>query len=392
MSEASVRALDHAKAFVQRIAADKCIKSPSLYFDRQAIEHNIDAMIQRVKDPARWQPHIKTHKCGEIVQLCLERKIRHFKCATLYELELIALVAARDACSVEILCAYPFYEAQWTDARRLEQAHPRASITWLIDSPEHFDHLTTHPASSGASLKLALDVDTGMHRSGAAPERWTPFLQTRAPELRNSVHSIHLLHGYEGHLSWSEEKLAHEGYDALLKLHQLCETLGFSPELLSSGSHSYAHALKHPGLARLGAKARVSPGTILLNDLHSKGATDDLALHYGALVASRVISVSGPRITLDAGSKALSPDVQNEIAAIVGYPQWTSKFQHEEHLVMECEGQAASPKLGEIVWLIPSHVCTTVNLYQSARLIGPDNQAKTVSIACGHRWAEGREE
>lgn len=389
MSDSSLKALEYAGQIAEQLENTQRIRTPALYFDQQAIEHNINAMLRRVQDPARWQPHIKTHKCAELVELCIERGVLQFKCATLHELESIASVTKTRDLTVEVLCAYPFYEAQWVHAKSLAQGFANISITWLVDSPAHFEQVTSRDPFPKLPLKIALDVDTGMHRTGTLPATWTSWLEENAGQLSEARLAINSLHGYEGHLGWSEQNKAYEGYDRLIKLFNHCKNLGFTPDIVTSGSHSYAHALTHPGLSQLGSKARVSPGTIVLNDLSSKGATEDLNLRYGALVASRIISSSEHRITLDAGSKALSPDVQDNIAVIVGHPQWRSKFQHEEHLVMESDEVNQSLKVGDIVWLIPSHVCTTVNLYQSALMINANRETKKVALASGHRWAEG---
>lgn len=386
MSTALDLALEIAQSRLPQGEAAQNLRTPSLHFDQRAVEHNIDRMLIRVKDPARWQPHIKTHKCAEIIELCVLRGVTRFKCATLNELGCIAKVAKNLDTCVEVCCAYPFYDKQWTDALRMTKHFTKLSVSWLVDSPAHYQHIR----SSQTPLKLALDVDTGMGRSGTSPKAWIRFLQEQAAQLRSEHHDIAQLHGYEGHLGWNQQEQAFLGYQSLLEMHHLCATQGFSPALLTSGSHSYAHALNHDGLNHLKTLSRVSPGTIVLNDLHSNAAHEDLDLQFGALVASRVISVSERRITLDAGSKALAPDVQDDIARIVGHPAWRSKFQHEEHLVMHSEqgNQPFAP--GDIVWLIPAHVCTTVNLHAQATLRKTQDETRPVKIASGHPWAQAR--
>lgn len=345
-------------------------------------------MVARVQSPHRWQPHIKTHKCSDIVAMCLARGISHFKCATLEELQRIAHAAQQKNQQAQVLCSYPFYGSQWQDARAMSRELSKVSVTWLIDNPEHLHHITQAEGATHHPLKLALDVDLGMHRSGTSPNSWKAYLQEHAHRFLSGPHNISTLHAYQGHLSWTERDEAHAGYDRLMELYALSQTLGFAPSILSSGSHSYAHALEHPGLSKLGQKSRVSPGTIVLSDLNSRDALEDLGLHFGALVASRIISVAQDRITLDAGSKALSPDIQNNIAQIIGHPQWRSVFQHEEHLVMRRHEPAQPLKPGDIVWLLPSHVCTTVNLYGYATMLGPNNERSAVSIGSGHPWAQ----
>lgn len=377
-----------AQARLGGIAAEAKIRTPSLWFDKQAIEHNIDAVVARIGDATRWRPHIKTHKCSEIVQLCIDRGVLHFKCATLEELWIVARAAWLRDTDVDTCCAYPFYDEQWIDVAFFAQNLSRTKVSWLVDSPEHLRHLFCRSFSLNSPLRLALDVDTGMGRSGSTPERWAQFLAESGPETWPEPHEIVLLHGYEGHLGWDEQDQANQGYDSLLALRDRCRSCGFDPEVVTSGSHSYAHALAHKGLSRLGDKSKVSPGTVVLNDLNSAPASEDLALQFGALVASRVISVRPGRVTLDAGSKAISPDVQQDLARMVGYPKWRTQVQHEEHLVMAGGDREWRFRPGDIAWLIPAHVCTTVNMYNYANFLDEDGQVSPVYIARGHPWAE----
>lgn len=381
-------ALAIAQTRLDRIARVHEVRSPSLWFDERAIAHNIDAMVMRVGDPARWRPHIKTHKSMEVVQLCLAKGVRHFKCATLAELSVVARAVALADVDVDVCCAYPFYAEQWRDALAMQRDVGRNRISWLVDSPAHFEHLTAGPENHVAGLKLALDVDTGMGRSGSTPEQWERFLSASPPSSWTGPHEIGMLHGYEGHLSWEQGAQADLGYAELLALHERVSGLGFDPEVLTSGTHSYGHALAHQGLCDLGLKAKVSPGTIVLNDLHSARAAQDLGLHFGAFVASRVIHASPGRITLDAGSKAIAPDVQRDLAYIVGEPQWRTQMQHEEHLVMVAKDASRRFEPGELIWLIPAHVCTTVNLYRHAYWFADPRTVSSVEIAQGHAWAQ----
>jgi D-serine deaminase-like pyridoxal phosphate-dependent protein len=65
---------------------------------------------------------------------------------------------------------------------------------------------------------------------------------------------------------------------------------------------------------------------------------------------------------IDAGSKTLSSD-QTFGAGTYGHfvgRQWTMRKLNEEHGYVDIDGPA---QVGEKVWLVPSHVCPTVNLH-----------------------------
>ncbi len=70
------------------------------------------------------------------------------------------------------------------------------------------------------------------------------------------------------------------------------------------------------------------------------------------------------RAVLDAGLKALSTDMGN--AAPVGLPGVRYRPGGDEHGILEWDGATASTlAVGDQVRLIPSHIDTTVNLYDT---------------------------
>ncbi|HGG57083.1 MAG TPA: hypothetical protein ENK31_04745, partial [Nannocystis exedens] len=102
-----------------------------------------------------------------------------------------------------------------------------------------------------------------------------------------------------------------------------------------------------------------------------------------AFVATRVISRDGcRRITVDAGSKALSPDRPAPNCRVLGWPELIPKDASEEHLPMRVGG-LTTPALGQLLWLVPDHVCTTVNLYNIALLISGQEVVGESPIASG---------
>jgi D-serine deaminase-like pyridoxal phosphate-dependent protein len=108
----------------------------------------------------------------------------------------------------------------------------------------------------------------------------------------------------------------------------------------------------------------VRPGTYVFGDrqqMHLSGLdVDDVAL----AVAARVVSVPRPgEAVLDAGSKALSSDRPAWLAGhglILEAPEATIAVLSEEHGVVR---ELTTPlKVGDLVRVIPNHVCTVVNL------------------------------
>jgi D-serine deaminase-like pyridoxal phosphate-dependent protein len=380
--------------------------TPALVIDLDAVADNLAATIARVGGPARWRPHLKTSKQAVIIEAMLLAGLRRFKVATCDELELL-LRTAGDV-PVDVLLAYPVQRATCVAALALARTYTHATIRLLADSPAHLDALSGWARELAVNptdpIAIVLDVDLGMHRTGSPPELWS--------ELAAMPDGLTLtgLHGYDGHLKWSQREQARHGYDQLCALAETLARSGhFAPaqspepsrrsggtdsasrsaaqlELITSGTHSYAHALAHAGLQGGPWQHSVSPGTIVLSDRRSDEAAADIGLRQAAFVATRVISVGPGRATLDAGSKAIAPDVAAPNCAVLDHPELDPQQPSEEHLPCRVRGDAPGPALGQLLWLIPEHVCTSVNLHREAVWIRDGQFAGIGPVAAsGHR-------
>ncbi|EDM75534.1 amino acid aldolase or racemase-like protein [Plesiocystis pacifica SIR-1] len=395
MTDADSTALerDRAEALSRAVAPleDELI-TPALVIDLDAVEHNIAAMVQRAGSPQRWRPHLKTTKQAVVISALIRAGLRHLKVATLDELELVLRTGAAEDVALDVLVAYPLQRAACRGALALAARWPEAQIHVLADSPAHLEALAAWSGSD--PLSVLLDVDLGMGRTGSAPDRW------RALEATPEGLSLAGLHGYDGHHRWTHREAAHAGYGQLCALAQAflerpALRIQGAFELLTSGTHSYAHALAYPGFAESKEAPspnpwlhRVSPGTIVFNDRRSKPAAEDLGLRQAAFVASRVISVGPGRATLDAGSKGVTPDADSRgSCAVLGHPALSPRRASEEHLPLALPEPSleSSLEFGALAWLVPDHVCTTVNLHREALWIRGDRLVGRGPIVSGHR-------
>jgi D-serine deaminase-like pyridoxal phosphate-dependent protein len=122
---------------------------------------------------------------------------------------------------------------------------------------------------------------------------------------------------------------------------------------------------------------QVSAGTVVYCDVRS---LQQLPAGYapGALVISRVISHPCKGIiTCDAGHKTMGVDVGVPHCLVMGSPGPVPKPPSEEHLPLAIEPDSIPPRLESVVYLIPYHVCPTVNNFDQALFIG---RAKIESV------------
>lgn len=392
------------------------VPTPALLIDTDAVAHNIEAMVRgRLEGHAdRWRPHVKTLKQSALVEQLLERGVRRFKCATIRELVLVLDTADSQTApsSVDVLWAYPPHVASlgaFLRVRRRRTPGRGHRLRLLADGPEHLDwleaqlepHLQTpdelDPTTSAMPVEVVLDVDLGMGRTGQIPQAWMAAADRLASGRRHL--RVTGLSGYDGHWRWDQRSQAHAAYDELVELGTSLRTAAGADEgapwqLITSGTHSFEHALTCPtlqpaALAPLGLQHEISPGTIVLNDLRSQPAAEALGLRQAAAVLTRVISTAPGRITVDAGSKAISPDVPLPHCAVMGHPELEPVSVSEEHLVLRVgamrDGGQGLPRLGDVLCLVPAHVCTTVNLHRHAILLCEGQPRAISSIkAAGH--------
>ena len=358
----------HSDAILEAIRAEAvAIRTPALVIDLDAVAQNVAAAVAAF-GARRWMPHVKTAKQRVAVDLLLEAGVRAFKAATLEECDLVAEAAAARGAEVTVLLAHPAWGPTADGAlRRLADGGLR--LVLLADGPEHLDHLASRAAHLGVDrVPVVPDVDVGMHRTGRPAETWRGL----AGRLRAPPFHLAGLSAYEGHLGWDDRDEALRCYREAADLARALDV----PWVVTSGTHAFAHALASPDLAAGPFEHRLSPGTVVFSDLRSAPAAAHLGLRQAAFVATRV--VSAPRadvLTADAGTKAIAPDCPAPGLAVAGHPELRPLPRSEEHLPLAVEG-ATSVAPGDLLLLVPEHVCTTVNLYREAlwvrggRLVG----------------------
>ena len=93
---------------------------------------------------------------------------------------------------------------------------------------------------------------------------------------------------------------------------------------------------------------------------------------------------------VDAGSKVLTSDTMglSGFGHILEYPDAQIRELHEEHGIVDltaCTG--ASPKIGDVVQIIPNHACVVSNLFDRVFLRHGDGRIEAQDVACrGQVW------
>ena len=341
------------------------VMTPALVVYPEIIASNIQRTVELLGgDAGRWRVHIKTAKLGYTVRMMVERGIRNFKCATTLELLVACQSGAADA-----LLAYPSIGANARRVREIAEQFPQVRVSVLAENEEQVRQWR------GSRVGVFLDINPGMNRTGIE--------ESHGGEVISLVRAIGAgglefrgMHYYDGQHRAPDERertaAAHEGYDRLLAIVKEIERIAVRvPEVVTAGTPTLPCSLSYEGFRSAGFIHRISPGTVVYSDASS---LVQLPNEYGYRPAVSVLTrvVSHPRagvVTCDAGHKAVSADAGVPTCVVVGHPELTPLSPSEEHLPLEVEGGAAGPQVGEALYLLPRHVCPTVNNFSDALLV-----------------------
>jgi D-serine deaminase-like pyridoxal phosphate-dependent protein len=348
-----------------RVTDAERVMTPALVLYPEIVASNIARTLRLLDGNAeRWRPHIKTAKLAYTLRLLVEHGVKNFKCATTLEL----LTACRNG-AADVLVAYPVVGANASRVDEIAKQFPEVRISVLVENVEQVRRW------QGSSLSIFLDINPGMNRTGVEQACVEQILGlVRA--IREARLEFRGLHYYDGQYGGLEERErtagTRVGYDQLLELGREIQRNGATvPEVVTAGTPTFPCSLRYQGFRDDGVIHRVSPGTIVYGD-----ATSLAELHsdYGyapaALVLTRVVSQPCKgMITCDAGHKTVSADAGVPTCVVVGHPELTPLSPSEEHLPIKVADTSPSPQIGETLFLLPRHVCPTVNNFDDALLV-----------------------
>jgi D-serine deaminase-like pyridoxal phosphate-dependent protein len=327
------------------------LETPAAVVDANRLERNLTRMAIAAKVAGvAMRPHAKTHKCAQIGRRQLSHGAAGLTVATLLEAELFA---SADCPSVFI--AYPFWAGSRDRRDRLAALHDETDLRVGVDNVEAAARL----ADAVLGLQVLVEVDSGQHRSGVLPGKVADLaIACRKLGLNVIGAFTHPGHAYTAPDDvWravDDERAALAAAGAAL---EAAGVVNGEPVLSGGSSPTAAAAIGAP-------LTEVRPGTYVFGDrqqMHLAGLQEsDVAL----VVAARVVSVSRPgEAVLDAGSKALSSDRPSWLPGhglILEAPEATIGVLSEEHAVVR--GLTTKLAVGDLVRVIPNHVCTVVNL------------------------------
>lgn len=362
-----------------QLTSPETVISPSLLFYKDRIENNIRGMVRIAGDANRLIPHVKTHKCAEIVEMQLAQGINKFKCATIAEAEMLANAGAK-----WILLAYQMVGPNVSRLVQLREKFPDVTFASLIDNEKSADDLNEISLQKNAVANVFIDVNNGMNRSGHVTDDTLLLLYRHVAALSNV--KIQGVHVYDGHLrnpEFTDRKLAvDQAFDKVLPLFDLIKNhTGAEPMIIAGGSPSLTVHAMRPDVF-------LSPGTNVLWDWGYGDRFDGQPFQHAALILTRVVSKpTAGVVTIDLGHKAVAAEnpIENRFR-LLNLPNYTLTGQSEEHGVLEVAQDVwDTVQIGDVLYALPFHICPSVALHDFASIIEDGNVTDEWKTAARNR-------
>lgn len=340
------------------------IDTPALLLDQETLERNISRMAEYFEGKeAALRPHIKTHKTPIIAHKQTDAGARGITCAKLGEAEVMAAAGIKD-----ILIANQIVGEK---IGRLVNLAKHVDVIVAVDNLKNVDNLSRAALRREIQLDVLIEVDVRPRewaRCGLPPGK--PTLQFAEKVLKCEGLRFRGLMGYEAYAlirDFEERKaMCTQSMKLLVDTKNMLESSGIDVEIVSAGGTStYNIAGEYPGITE------VQAGSYVLMDTFETSIHPKPEFECALTVLTTVTSKpSKERAFIDAGKKAFTEEQgmpqPKDVKGIELYKL------AEEHGYLRLRNPTRDIDVGDKLEFIPSHCCTTVNLYDNFYCIRND--------------------
>jgi D-serine deaminase-like pyridoxal phosphate-dependent protein len=247
-----------------------------------------------------------------------------------------------------VLVAYPLLKPK---VPRLRELAKQRQVKVAVDSVD--------VARDLEGIETLVEIDVGVGRTGAQ----TPEQAVAVAQACSDFQGIFY---WPSWLDEADFRAACTKIDAVLAA---LAAAGLEAKIVSGGST--------PGAAKtplIPQTTEIRPGTYVFYDASSLAAKLCTEADCALRVLTTVVSTAVPgQCVIDAGSKTFSSDQTVNVGTFGHFigRRWTMRKMNEEHGYVEPHPLAPSPsgrggtmaRVGDKVWVVPSHCCATVNLH-----------------------------
>lgn len=341
------------------------LETPVPVIALERVEHNLAKMQAYCRQhDLHLRPHIKTHKIPHLARRQVELGASGITCQKLGEAEVMV-----DAGLEDILVSYPLIGP--AKALHLAALARRAKITVAVDNPIALETAAKAARAAGMPIGVLVEFDSGARRTGV----------TAVSEALALARAVREAEGLR--------------FDGLMTYPSTTATAGFVSEAtrLFAGSDIAIRVVSGGGTPNawhaheIHGLTEVRVGTYIYHDRATVAAgaasLDECALHVRATVVSRP---TADRAVIDAGTKSLTsdmvaPSVGPGYGLILDYPDAVIERLNEEHGMIDLSGSRKKPEIGEVLRIVPNHVCVVSNLHDEIVVCRDDRVVETWRVA-----------
>lgn len=341
------------------------LSTPALVLDKNILQANIEAMHKIIDGTTlKLRPHYKSHKCAALAKLQMANGAIGMTCAKLSE--------AEDLCDIgieDILIANQVVDP--ARIRKLADLARNCRLTVCVDNKENISALALAAKNSGSTIHCLIEFDIGMERCGVITNEDVLALTQHICAYDSLVFDG--LQAYAGHISHIEDldtrkQMTAENYNKLKALIAYLNDNGIAVKTVSGGSTGTSQIKAMEGLY-----TELQAGSYLFMDATYRNL--NLPFQNSLFVLTTVVSQRNGLTVVDAGVKTCGVD-QGMPAPRDGAAE--EIVASEEHF--QLHHYNAKTAVGEKMYLIPAHCCSTINLHDKIYLVDGDNVVDRILI------------
>ena len=343
--------------------------TPCAVVDLDAVDRNI-AHVQALCEAAGRsnRPHIKTHKSPILARRQLDAGAIGITCQKLGEAEVMA-----DAGIEDILIATNIIGA--ARSGRLAALQRRLPLKICADNPVSLAAYAEAGRAADRAVRVLIECDTGQKRAGVE----TPGEAVALAKIARDDPALDFggLLFYPPLDGWTATQRFLDEVQAGLA------DLGLVPDIISTGGTPNLVNMDH-----LEGATEHRAGTCIFNDrmMMAAGVADGEAC--ALTIFTSVVSRAGAaRGILDAGSKTFTADTGglDGFGLILEHPEARIHKMAEEHGFLDLSACAEKPDIGDILRVIPNHVCVAVNMFDQLVAVRGNSIVDVLPVAARGR-------
>ncbi|MCC3357842.1 D-TA family PLP-dependent enzyme [Bacillus sp. REN16] len=357
------------------------LDTPSLVIDREIMMDNIERMQSYAnKYGVSLRPHTKTHKMPALAKLQVDAGAKGITVAKVGEAEVMAENGLNDIFIANEIVGV-------VKLNRIKKLAETIDISFGVDSIEQCEMIEKVFSDSQQPAQVLIEIEVGENRSGVIKE--SDFLSLVEYIKKCSHVNLKGIFSHDGNTYKAKDldecrELYNSAQKRTLHFANLAEGLGCKLETVSIGS---TPPLMHDfGVMEGITELRI--GTYILMDVAQGNAIGTYDRCAASILTTVISKPTNERVITDVGAKGITMQTRSQgICATTGLGYIKNYGVHidqvyDEHAIIYNEEFRNQVAIGEVVEIIPNHICPVCNLYDHAYLVSGDEVVEEIPILC----------